>query len=58
MTRQEGIIKAYQEKHGFPPENPVALMEFEYLNYCESCDHCGEQPIPFDTWIKETINPS
>jgi hypothetical protein len=58
MKREQAIIKKYTSNPKNPPlDNPVALLEYEYSNYVESCEYCGEQPLDFDTWINQTIKP-
>lgn len=57
MTRKEGIILAWQcskpqNKYLVPDK---AIFETEYLNYCELCSFCSEQPKPKDVWLNEKI---
>lgn len=59
MTRQQGIIKAWQLKN--PNSNDLTeldkLCEFEYLNYLDQCDACHEKPKTIDEYLNEKITP-
>lgn len=57
MTRKEGIIKAWQmaedkNKYLTPPKE---IFDTEYLNYCESCHFCYEEPLTKDKWLDQPI---
>lgn len=57
MTRKEGIIKQWQlsedkNKYLTPKAD---IFETEYLNYCELCDFCHEEPLTKDKWLNEPI---
>lgn len=56
MTRKEGIIKAWQVKNKKPfLTPPKEIFETEYLNYCELCDYCHEEPLFKSKWLDEPI---
>ena len=57
MTRKEGIIKQWQlsedkNKYLTPKAD---IFETEYLNYCESCEFCHEEPLTKEQWLNEPI---
>lgn len=60
MKRREGIVKRWQEDNAkeLKPSQCGEIWQSEYANYTDLCYFCYEEPLPYNDWLNQTINPA